>query len=119
MLRLHPVTDQPIQVEEFLHQRRVRSSQTIITAPGEILSKVNTPVLPGVQPITRGITVITALPMVIHITGVRIPILRSAVRHEVIRITAEEQQEVAPPPVRVRMEEQEVAINSKLFQYYD
>ena len=113
MLRLHPVTDQPIQADEFLRLRRVHSSLTTITGPGEILSKVNTPVLPGVQPITRGITVITALPMGILITEVRIPILRSAVRREVIRITAEEQQEVAPPPVRVRMEEQEVAINSK------
>lgn len=113
MLRLHQVTDQPVQVEEFLHQRRARSSQTIITAPGEIHNKMNTPVLPGVPPITSGITVTTALPMVIHITGARIPIPRSAVRHEVIRTIAEGQREVAPPPVRVLMEEQEVAINSK------
>jgi len=113
MLRRHQVTDQAIQAEEFLHLRRVRSSQTIITAPGEIHNKMNTLVLPGVLPVTRGITVITALPMVIHITGVRTPTPRSAVRHEVIRITAVGQQGAAPRPVRGRMEEQEVAINSK------
>ncbi len=74
---------------------------------------MNTPVLPGVRPVARGITAITALPMGIHITGVRTPTPRSAVRHGVIRITAEGQHGAAPLPVRVRMEEQEVAINSK------
>ena len=109
MLRLHLVTDQLIQAEGLHLQRGVHNSLTTITAPGEILSKVNTAALPGVQRIAPalGIIVIIVLPMT-PITGARI---RSAVLPGVIHLIVEEQRGAVPLPVQVQMAEHEGTIN--------